>query len=72
MGHQLSGMLLDQLLAGESIMHVREGAVPSSRAVDESRVDELVEKRSNQPTLDPDKEQIVFELEDWPDEKRPR
>jgi hypothetical protein len=67
-----SRVLLDQLLAGESIMHVWEGATLVVRAVDESRVDELVEQVevTNQPTLDPDKEQIVFELEEWPDEKR--
>jgi hypothetical protein len=67
-----SRVLLDQLLEGESIMHVWEGATLVVRAQDESRVDELVEQVevSNQPTLDPDKEQIVFELEGWPEEKR--
>jgi hypothetical protein len=53
-------------------MHVWEGATLVVRAEDEERVDELVEQVevTNQPTLDPDKEQVVFELEDWPDEKR--
>jgi hypothetical protein len=67
-----SRVLLDQLLGGESIMHVWEGATLVVRAEDEERVDELVEQVevTNQPTLDPDKEQVVFELEEWPDEKR--
>jgi hypothetical protein len=67
-----SRVLLDQLLGGESIIHVWEGATLVVRAEDEERVDELVEQVevTNQPTLDPDKEQVVFELEDWPDEKR--
>ncbi|MBV9950377.1 MAG: hypothetical protein JO291_00390, partial [Acidimicrobiia bacterium] len=67
-----SRVLLDQLLSGESIVHVWEGATLVVRADDEERVDELVEQVevSNQPTLDPDKEQVVFELEEWPDEKR--
>jgi hypothetical protein len=67
-----SRVLLDQLLSGESIIHVWEGATLVVRAADEERVDELVEQVevSNQPTLDPDKEQVVFELEEWPDEKR--
>src|ERR687893_254470 len=52
-----SRVLLDQLLGGESIMHVWEGATLVVRAVDEPRVDELVEQVeiTNQPTLDPDK-----------------
>src|SRR3954447_25217758 len=67
-----SRVLLDQLLEGESIIHVWEGATLVVRAADEERVDELVEQVevSNQPTLDSDKEQVVFELEEWPDEKR--
>jgi hypothetical protein len=67
-----SRVLLDQLLEGESIMHVWEGATLVVRAQDETRVDELIEQVevTNQPTLDPDKEQIVFELEGWPEEKR--
>jgi hypothetical protein len=67
-----SRVLLDQLLSGESIIHVWEGATLVVRAADEERVDELVEQVevTNQPTLDPDKEQVVFELEEWPDEKR--
>ena len=67
-----SRVLLDQLLEGEHILHVWEGATLVVRATDEPRVDELVEQVevTNQPTLDPEKDQVVFELEEWPDEKR--
>jgi hypothetical protein len=53
-------------------MHVWETTSLVVRAADESVVDELVEQVevSNLPTLDPDREQVVYELADWPDEKR--
>lgn len=67
-----SRVLLDQFLTGQGIMHVWETTSLVVRAADESVVDELVEQVevSNQPTLDPDREQVVYELADWPDEKR--
>src|SRR3954470_22113157 len=67
-----SRVLLDQLLEAEGVLRVWEGATLVVRAEDEPRVDELVEQVevTNQPTLDPDKEQVVFELEEWPDDKR--
>ena len=66
-----SRVLLGQLLTGESLIHVWEAGTLVIRADDEERVDELVEQVeiTNQPTLDPEKEQVVYELEDWPEEK---
>jgi hypothetical protein len=67
-----SRVLLDQLLEAASIMRVWEGATLVVRVTDEAEVDDLVEQVeiTNQPTLDPEKEQVVFELEEWSDEKR--
>lgn len=67
-----SRVLLDQLLTGQEILHVWEATTLVVRADDEDVVDELVEQVeiSNQPTLDPDKESVVYELSEWPDEKR--
>ncbi|MEJ7584127.1 MAG: hypothetical protein WKF43_08560 [Acidimicrobiales bacterium] len=67
-----SRVLLDQLLTGQEIMHVWEATSLVVRAADEAAVDELVEQVevTNQPTLDPDREQVVYDLSGWPDEKR--
>ena len=67
-----SRVLLDQLLTGQGIMHVWEATSLVVRTSDEVAVDELVEQVevTNQPTLDPDRDQVVYELTDWPDEKR--
>jgi len=66
-----SRVLLGQLLTGESIIHVWEAGTLVIRADDEERVDDLVEQVevTNQPTLDAEKEQVVYQLEDWPEEK---
>ena len=66
-----SRALLDQLLTGEGIVHVWEAGTMVIRAEDEDRTDVLVEQVevSQQPTLDADKEQVVYELDGWPDEK---
>lgn len=65
-------VMLDQLLTGQGILHVWEATNLVVRVDDEEAVDVLVEQveTSTQPTLDPDKEQVAYELEDWPDEKR--
>ncbi len=67
-----SRVLLDQLLTGQGILHVWEATSLVVRADDEEAVDILVEQveTSTLPTLDPDKDQVAYELDDWPDEKR--
>lgn len=67
-----SRVLLDQLLTGQGIMHVWEATSLVIRTGDEAAVDDLIEQVevSNQPTLDPERSQVVYELSDWPDEKR--
>ena len=67
-----SRVLLDQLLVGAGIHHVWEVGTLVIRTEDEDRTDELVEQVevTTQPLLDPDKDQVVYDLDGWPDEKR--
>ncbi len=64
--------LLDQLLVGELIAHVWESGTLVVGAVDERRVDRLVDQVevTDQPTLDPDVDRIVYELDGWDEERR--
>ena len=63
---------LDHLLTGESVAHAWEAGTLVVRAEDEERVDRLVEQVevTEQPDLDPDKEQVLYELDGWPEAKR--
>lgn len=65
-------VVLDGMLNGESIPHVWEIGTLVVRAVDEERVDELVDEveSSEIPTLDPDAEQVVYEISGWTDDQR--
>ncbi len=65
-------VLLDQLLTGQGIVHVWEGTTLVVRAADEEAVDTLVEQveAAELPELDPDRAQVVYELDGWPDEQR--
>lgn len=66
-----SRVLLDRLLLGESLHHVWEGTTLVVRAEQERTVDRLLEQveLSEQPTLDPDADQMVYELDGWSEAK---
>jgi hypothetical protein len=65
-------VLLDQLLTGQGIVHVWEGTTLVVRAADEDAVDILIEQveAADLPELDPDRAQVVYELEGWSEERR--
>ena len=55
---------------GEKIPHAWEGATLVVRASDEAAVDHILEQVEAGTGLDPDAEQVVYELGDWPEEQR--
>ena len=63
---------LDGMLARQDIVHVWEAGTLVVRADDEGRVDELVDEVevSEQPTLDPDADQVVYEIRGWDEAQR--
>ena len=63
-------MMVDRLLTGEAIAHAGEGATLVVRAADEAAVDHILEQVEVVTGLDPDAEQVVYELGDWPEEQR--
>ncbi len=65
-------VLLDQLLTGQGIVHVWEGTTLVVRAADEEAVDTLIDQveSADPPDLDPDRAQVVYELEGWTDDQR--
>jgi hypothetical protein len=67
-----SRRMLDQLLTGNGIDHAWQGATMIVRAVDESEVDDLVEEveHATLPTLDPELEQVVYEMAGWTAEQQ--
>ena len=67
-----SRRMLDQLLTGRGLAHSWQGATMIVRAVDESVVDELVEEveHATLPTLDPELEQVVYEMAGWTAEQQ--
>ena len=67
-----SRRMLDQLLTGRAVAHSWQGATMIVRAVDESAVDDLVEEveHATLPTLDPELEQVVYEMAGWTAEQQ--
>jgi hypothetical protein len=67
-----SRRMLDQLLTGKGIEHAWQGATMIVRAADESDVDDLVEEveHATLPTLDPELEQVVYEMAGWTAEQQ--
>jgi hypothetical protein len=67
-----SRRMLDQLLTGHSIPHAWQGATMIVRVADEDAVDELVDEVevAALPTLDPEVEHTVYEMEGWTAEKQ--
>ncbi len=68
--HEWSGegrQHLDQLLSGAGVVHGWQGATLFVRADDEAEVDALVEEveAALLPTLDPEVEHVVYELDEW-------
>jgi hypothetical protein len=67
-----SKVALDGMLNQQGIAHVWEAGTLVIRAADEDQVDELVEgiEVTEQPTLDPDADQVVYDLEGFDDGMR--
>ena len=67
-----SRRMLDQLLTSRAVAHSWQGASMIVRAADESVVDELVEEveHATLPTLDPELEQVVYEMAGWTAEQQ--
>ncbi len=63
-------MTVDRLLTGEHVPHAWEGVTLVVRASDEAAVDHILEQVEIGTGLDPDAEQVVYELGDWPEEQR--
>ncbi len=73
--HEWSGdarVVLDTMLTSENIPHVWETGTLVVRSADEERVDELVERveSTELPTLDPDADQVVYEISGWSQSQR--
>ncbi len=64
-------VVLDGMLNRESIPHVWEIGTLVVRSQDEERVDELVDEveSSEIPTLDPDADQVVYEISGWTEDQ---
>ncbi len=72
--HEWTGdarVVLDGMLNKESIPHLWEIATLVVRTTDEGRVDELVDEveSSEIPTLEPDAEQVVYEISGWTEDQ---
>ncbi len=67
-----SRTLLDQLLVGEVVPHVWEAGTLVVDAANETRADRLVDQveATEQPTLDPDADRVVYELDGWSEDRR--
>jgi len=67
-----SRVTLDGMLTRQGIIHVWEAATLVVRADDEAQVDELVDEVevSEQPTLDPDADQVSYEISGWDEAQR--
>jgi len=63
-------ILLDGLLTNAGVRHVWQGATLVVRAADEKAVDDIVDQFRGVNELDPDAEQVVFEVADWSVEQR--
>jgi len=64
-------VVLDGMLNKEGIPHVWEIGTLVVRTTDEARVDDLVDEveSSEIPTLDPDAEQVVYEISGWTEDQ---
>ncbi len=62
--------LLGRLLESEAIAHAWEAGTLVVRVDDEDRVDHLVEQVELGSGLDPDEEQVVYDLDGWTDEQQ--
>jgi len=69
-----SRRMLDQLLTSAGLAHSWQGATMLVRAADEDAVDDLVEEveHATLPTLDPDAEHTVYEMNEWTSEQQSR
>ncbi|CAN5746730.1 hypothetical protein BH20ACT2_BH20ACT2_09770 [soil metagenome] len=67
-----SRVLLERLLTGHGVVHAWEAATLVVRADDEARADALIDQveASNEPALDPDLAQVVYEMEGLGEEQR--
>jgi hypothetical protein len=66
-------VLLDGLLTNAGVVHAWQGATLVIRSADEAAVDELVDQLDTpveQPALDPEADQVVYEVADWSPEQR--
>lgn len=65
-------VVLDGMLNREGIAHVWEMGTLVVRAADEVRADELIDQveASELPTLDPDADQVMYEISGWTDDQR--
>ena len=65
-----SRVMLEQLLEGEAVPHAWQGATLHVPVAFESRADNLVDhvEVATLPTLDPDAEQVAYDLSDWSDD----
>lgn len=61
-------LLVDRLLIAEGVVHAWQGATLVIRSTDEARVDAIMEQvdATSGPALDPDADQVVYEVSDWP------
>lgn len=66
-----SRVMLEQLLEGDGVPHAWEATTLVVAAGFETQVDDMVEyvQATTLPTLDPDAEKYVYELDDWTDEQ---
>ena len=69
-----SRRMLDQLLTGAGLAHSWQGATMIVRVADEDAIDDLVEEveHATLPTLDPDGEHTVYEMNEWTSEQQSR
>jgi hypothetical protein len=67
-------VLLDGMLTTAAIRHAWQGSTLVVRAIDEAQVDELVahlDQEEDEPAgLDPDAEQVVYEVSDWSEDQK--
>ncbi len=65
-----SRVMLEQLLEGEAVPHAWQGATLHVPVAFEARADNLVDhvEVATLPTLDPDADQVAYDLSDWSDD----
>jgi hypothetical protein len=67
-----SRVMLESLLAGQSVPHAWEGTDLQVPAALEAKVDSLIDQVeiTTEPNLDPDAPKVAYELADWDDEQQ--